>query len=107
MSYRFKQEKRDYSTYDEEYALIHNYGINKKQYNTLLQKQNGVCAICGKVHNHLSKTGKPRRLFVDHDHNTNEIRGLLCHSCNVALGLFKDSTESLAKAILYLQKGIK
>lgn len=41
---------------------------------------------------------------VDHDHNTNKIRGLLCSRCNMGLGFFDDSIEGLTKAINYLKK---
>jgi len=43
-----------------------------------------------------------RNTFIDHDHNTGKIRGLLCPSCNTALGLFKDNVSILKSAIIYL-----
>jgi hypothetical protein len=45
-------------------------------------------------------------LAIDHDHITNEVRGLLCRDCNVMLGLVKDNTETLKNAIQYLQKDV-
>ena len=53
------------------------------------------CWICGSTH----------RLCIDHDHNTGEVRGLLCSGCNSALGHFKDNTESMMKAVNYLKDG--
>lgn len=53
------------------------------------------CEICG-------KKGNGRSLCVDHCHNTNQFRGLLCHSCNTALGLFRDKPELLMRAAEYL-----
>ena len=53
-------------------------GVTDDEYARLLQAQNGGCAICG-------ATPKTRRLDVDHDHRTGEIRGLLDHRCNRAL----------------------
>jgi hypothetical protein len=68
----------------------------KRIYDELYKKQNGVCAICG---------GKGKigcRLAVDHSHNSDKVRGLLCNSCNMGLGLFKDSLIVLKKAVEYL-----
>lgn len=48
------------------------------EYDRLLTKQNGVCAICG-------RPPKTRKLHIDHDHKTGRIRGLLCVRCNRAL----------------------
>ena len=75
--------------------LARDFGISIEEYDNLLFKQNGVCAICGHPPN-----GK--RLAVDHDHNTNKIRGLLCTGCNLALGVVNDSAETLSNAAKYL-----
>lgn len=56
------------------------YGITLEDYEALLVKQNGVCAICEEE----CKTGE--RLSVDHDHETGAVRGLLCRACNFRLG---------------------
>ena len=74
------------------------YGINLLQYGAMLEKQNGVCAICS------VKPQLKEKLFVDHCHTTGEIRGLLCRFCNTALGFFKDDTNNLSNAIKYLKK---
>ena len=74
------------------------YGIDATEYDRMAEEQNGVCAICGGTPNGASK----KYLYVDHDHTTNRVRGLLCYSCNTALGHFKDSVENLQKAIRYL-----
>lgn len=77
--------------------LRNKFGITLEQYNFLLEKQNNVCLICGE----LCKTGK--MLAVDHCHNTNKIRGLLCQYCNTGLGQFRDRIDLLNKAIDYLK----
>lgn len=87
--------------YFRRWALAKNYGITPEDYDQLLDKQGGGCAICGDE----PWTQKHGLLHVDHDHATSEIRGLLCFSCNVALGAFKDDTPRIARAISYL-KGI-
>lgn len=80
------------------YRKIH--GITVGQYEVLLASQNGKCAIC--------KTTKPGKnvtnFMVDHCHNTSRIRGLLCRSCNMALGMMKDSTTILRDAADYLER---
>ena len=53
----------------------------------------GCCEICGGI----------QRLSVDHSHTTGTVRGVLCHRCNVGLGMFKDNIESLRSAINYLE----
>lgn len=69
------------------------YGITLEQIDFLTNKQQGVCAICGK---------KSKTLCIDHCHRTSVVRGLLCHHCNRALGFFKDSPTILQSAINYL-----
>lgn len=65
----------------------------------MLKKQNGGCAICkSKV------SGGKGAFHVDHCHKTGKIRGLLCHFCNVGLGVFKDDVKTLSVAIAYLKK---
>lgn len=75
------------------------YRITTEDYNKMFQKQNGCCAIC-KVHTKELKRG----LHIDHNHKTNEVRGLLCHRCNTALGLLDESIEILFECIEYLRK---
>jgi len=77
-------------------VLMKVYGLNPEDYAKMLVEQNGKCAICGSLPN-----GK--NLFVDHDHITGKVRGLLCNSCNITLGTVKESTETLAKMIEYLR----
>lgn len=79
-------------------GLKHRYGITQEEYDNLFLKQEGKCKICQK---HQSEFKKP--LFVDHDHNTNEIRGLLCSGCNVTIAIF-DNETLLTAAQEYLKK---
>jgi len=79
------------------------YGLNKAKYDTMLQEQNGVCAICKAT----SFGIEGRRWAIDHDHKTSKVRGLLCHSCNAGIGLLKDSPEILKAAAEYLEKARK
>lgn len=79
------------------------YGIDREAYNRKLAEQGGVCAIC-KQPERVIINGRRINLAVDHDHLTDEIRDLLCSSCNGALGLVKDSIAWLEAMIEYLKK---
>lgn len=86
-------------------TLKSKFGISPEEYQTFLDDQLGVCAICKQPETVIdSKTGLVKRLSIDHDHKTGRVRRLLCGKCNSALGLFKDSPDILSAAILYLQQ---
>ena len=74
------------------------FGITAKDYDDLFSKQRGCCAVCG-VHN----DKLARNLAVDHDHKTDEVRGLLCATCNGALGVVNDDISLLKSLINYLE----
>lgn len=110
---RDKTTRRKYTEYYKEYSknyspekkkssqLKYEYGITLEQYNKMLVKQEGCCAICGSP----SPNRKGSDYFhVDHCHNTGTVRGLLCNGCNLGLGSFKDSQKSLENAIEYLKQ---
>jgi hypothetical protein len=82
--------------------LKRKYGITEVEYYALLDKQDGQCAICT-----THCLDLPERLSVDHDHETGEIRGLLCRFCNLALGCMGDgevALERLRATIQYLER---
>jgi hypothetical protein len=78
------------------------YGLSKEQYNDLYIKQDYKCAICEVKESELKD--KRKKLFVDHCHSSNKVRGLLCTRCNTLLGNAKDDIETLKKAIDYLKE---
>lgn len=78
---------------------LNNYGISKEDFFSLLEKQDNKCALCGKTF--VSLFG--RDLCIDHCHDTNKIRGLLCMPCNVGLGMLGDNEEGLMKALEYIR----
>lgn len=79
-------------------AILKRFGITQEDYDRMFQMQEGKCKICG-----TQEINRDKKYFcVDHNHETGEVRGLLCHNCNVAIGLMKDSPELLNKAINYL-----
>jgi Recombination endonuclease VII len=70
------------------------YKISPADYERMAAEQAGRCAICRKV---------PERLFVDHDHQTGRVRGLLCRDCNFALGWLRDDADTAIAAAGYLK----
>lgn len=71
------------------------YGITEEQRAAMLAWQHGVCAICG-------VSPEQSKLDVDHNHITGKVRGILCRSCNLALGMFKDDRRLVQIAVAYL-----
>lgn len=96
--YRRTVEQRQ----DENLRKLH--GITREQYLAMLAEQNGVCASCGKPETARNSSGNPKNLAVDHCHATGVIRGLLCHCCNISIGLVKESPEVLRNCATYLEK---
>lgn len=77
------------------------YGITFEDFSILLKEAGNKCEICG----YEDDTDKKTFPVVDHCHETNKVRGILCSKCNFALGHFNDSIENLKNAIKYLNKG--
>lgn len=78
---------------------LRKYGITLEEYMVILESQGGRCAICREAERGASHQ---ELLHVDHDHATGAVRGLLCFSCNRAIGYLKDSPERLRAAARYL-----
>jgi hypothetical protein len=75
-------------------------GITREHFDRLWVEQQGKCAICGKEMTKIGMDGA----HVDHDHEMDVIRGLLCKKCNSGIGMFRDSVDLLRAAICYLEK---
>ena len=85
------------------YHLKRNYGIDDAEYQSLLVKQNFCCAICAQPETSINGvTKKTNFLAVDHCHETNKVRGLLCQNCNVGIGKLQENSELIRKAADYL-----
>ena len=72
------------------------YGLTPDQFQEMYEKQNGICAICG-------GTNPMGDLCVDHNHQTGQVRDLLCRACNLMIGNARESQTLLSKAAAYLQ----
>lgn len=90
---RWARQNPGYQTY---FQLKTKYGLSVVGYLAMLEHQGHRCAICRQV----DSTGK--RLAVDHCHNSGKLRGLLCGSCNYAIGTMQDDSFKLRKAADYL-----
>jgi len=81
------------------------YGLTDEEVDILIAEQHGTCAVCGEPPS--SKNTRAHwngKLCVDHDHETGEVRGLLCFTCNVGLGNFGDDVERLRRGARYLER---
>lgn len=98
---RERAKRSHYNSY-----LKKNFGIDIQQYEALLASQGGVCGCCGRSpeQNVKDPKGMPRRLGVDHDHETGAIRGILCHACNASIGQLGDTLDGLRRAVAYLER---
>ena len=93
-------KKCHYDVYGRDAHFRRSYGISENQYNEVAQKQDWKCKICNQDHH----VGQFTRLVVDHCHKNGGVRGLICQSCNIALGNAKDNPEILRKMAEYLDE---
>jgi hypothetical protein len=90
--YRITHPPKQYPEIARRGHLRRKFNLTIEQYEEMLNKQHGVCLICG-------KPPKDRRLAVDHDHKTGKIRGLLCGICNRHLGWVENNIMNTLKYI--------
>jgi len=81
----------------EDRVIQRQYGISLQDFNDLLNFQGGKCAICFK-----QIDGNRRNMNIDHCHETNKVRGILCSGCNTGLGHLGDDIDGLKRALYYL-----
>lgn len=87
--------------------ILEKLGISDKDYQDLYARSGGKCEGCGRPEVVRSKSGEIRRLAIDHDHATGQVRGLLCNKCNRLLGLVKDDENHLLDMLDGLVKYLK
>ena len=97
-----KYENNTYKTKKgrREQWLWKTYGLTQDEYDSMYDKQLGRCAIC------LTTFGE-QELFVDHDHGSGAVRGLLCRHCNLAIGYLMDDVDACKRAAAYLEEAAK
>jgi len=96
----YNRNKEKIKNRQKKYDRKRNYGLDTEQWNELFIKQNSRCAICKSLES--GKAGSD--WATDHCHITNKVRGILCHRCNLAIGMFKDNILILQSAIEYLSR---
>jgi hypothetical protein len=79
------------------------FGLTEDDYLKMAISQNFKCAICDKPET-ATRCGVVKNLAIDHCHTTGKVRALLCHSCNAAIGSFKENVDILESAVRYLKK---
>lgn len=77
--------------------LKFNYGITLAERDAMLAAQGGACAVCR------DPSPGPRGWCVDHCHETEAVRGIVCNSCNLMLGYSRDNPDTLLAAVEYLK----
>jgi len=96
--YKKRNATADQKAKNREWSIKRKYQISQEDYDSLLITQSDACKICGST----SSRRGDQPLVVDHCHQTGEVRGLLCHPCNVAIGLLGENISTLQSAINYL-----
>lgn len=96
-----KNNKKRFDYLSLKSKLKKKYGLTPEDYQKMITLCGNKCEIC-----RISpeKINRQRRLSVDHNHQTGKIRGILCHSCNIIIGLCKENPEILKEIIKYLKK---
>jgi hypothetical protein len=79
------------------HTLKYVHGISMQEYRRMVVRQGGKCVLCG------TSAGD---LVLDHCHDTDIVRGLLCYSCNSGLGMFRDDPEALRRAASYIERNM-
>lgn len=100
---KVKESVKEYNKRKPETKLnsrMKKFGLTWDEYKTMRDSQENKCAICGSI----IGDAMGNRLYVDHNHSTGKVRGLLCSDCNFGIGKFHDNIELLKNAIKYLEE---
>jgi hypothetical protein len=97
----YQKNKEKIKVKTKAYLLQKRYGLTEEGREELWDAQDKRCAVCGTME---STSKNP--WHIDHCHTTNTVRGILCHACNMMLGLAKDNITTLQQAIRYLTNSL-
>lgn len=100
---QYHENPAKHAEYARASSLKGRYGISIEEYDRMFMIQSGLCAICHKPETNLLH-GSPRRLAVDHNHSTGQIRALLCTKCNAVLGWASEDADVLRAAAEYIER---
>jgi len=93
-----RKDQRPDAQVRERARTLRRYGLTEADWDGLISRQQDRCAIC--------RTDRPggrgERWHVDHDHVSGQVRGLLCHHCNMGIGFFRDDPEVIRAAAVYV-----
>lgn len=99
----WRERNREYKgRADKNFLLKKRFGITLREFERLLQAQNGICAICKKPETQISKHGSVQMLAANRNPSTGQVHGLLCAACRFGLVKLKNDTANLQSAIAYL-----
>ena len=84
--------------------IKYSFGLKYRDYSSMYAHQDGKCMICRSPLAKYKGHGDSPTACVDHDHETGQVRGLLCRKCNTGIGCFNDSPDLMDSAIEYLLK---
>lgn len=90
-----QDNKQKFIRYNIKSKLKNRYGMTMDEYDAMVTAQNNLCAIC-------NQPQARRNLAVDHCHQTNRVRGLLCDKCNLALGMINENLDIVEGIKRYL-----
>lgn len=96
---RWREKNKERNKKRMKHYHLKKYGISYEDWLRMWEVQDGRCAICGKLFI------EPSDAYVDHNHKTDGVRGLLCLKCNFGLGFFNDDSKLLIEAIRYIKEG--
>ena len=103
----FKQWRVDNKHRQVQHRWTHRlkrYGITEEKFEQMWAEQEGCCKICGTAMERQAEKRQSNECVIDHDHETDEVRGLLCRACNAGIGLLNEDVSKLEAAIRYLNE---
>ena len=101
--YEKNKREKDRQRY-KDYFIEQRFNITLERYYEMIKEQNNKCYICGTEETRKTRNGDISRLCIDHNHETNIVRKLLCFDCNTMIGKAKENINILQSAISYLKQ---